>query len=132
MPHNRKPRALPERDTRFHEHINAALGAGWGVELYYVGVADAGRANDVRMGLRRAARHLGVSCKAYVARCGHDAQCPDTHNGGNFHVAYSVYDKSVAREFIKSQGRYLAFRPPGSIAPSGIPPGEHGTGDFPE
>jgi hypothetical protein len=101
------PKALPppwtERDCRFDYLVAAALQLGPGQEITMNGIADVGRAEDIRRGVYRCAGHRNIS--AWV-RWQHSGEWttqtalwpPDRQPGGTYTLVYGVTDKRTARK----------------------------------
>lgn len=85
------------RDSSFDHFIQKLLDErGFGFEREYVGIVTQDRANQVRLGMRKAGQHLGVSVKAFWKPC---EGCKDGGNDCRFHVSFTAYDPEVARDY---------------------------------
>jgi len=58
------PPAWNRRDCRFDHLVQAAIAKGYGKVLIYSGIEDITRADDIRRGVYRCARHRGLTADA--------------------------------------------------------------------
>lgn len=103
-------RYVSRRGPDFTRHIRTQVEQfGYGVELEYFGLEDPVQADEVRRGLRRAGRKLGVAVKAFTADCG------GCKNGGRecrHHVRFTSYDLEDAREYMAAKAAALQWGGP--------------------
>lgn len=100
-------RWVSRRGEDFDHHIRKQVDkSGFGVEWIYFGCVTPGRADEVRRGLCRAGKHLGVAVKAYYVECpGCEAGGPDCRA----HVQFTSYDLTVARQFMQAKAEALKW-----------------------
>ncbi len=84
----------PERDERFHSHMQAAMAQGYEKPIAYTGIDTPERALDVRKGLFRAARHFKQAIHANVERL----------DDGTYQVVFVLHSKETARAYIAGLG----------------------------
>lgn len=90
---------ITRKDCRFDHLVVAAIAKGMGVELRYQGIGSYERADDIRKGIYRCAKHRGLTADAGFSR---EAQgdemgmwkMPD----GEWEVRYRLWDKKSARK----------------------------------
>lgn len=100
-------RYVSRRGEDFTGYIRAQVEqVGFGAELEYFGITDPARADEVRRGLRRAGKKLGVAVKAFTAGCdGCRHGGPDCRH----HVLFSTYDMEVARDYMRRKAEALRW-----------------------
>lgn len=95
-------RFISPRKESFDAHIQRLVEkAGYGVPATYYGIEDAARADEVRRGLRRAGKRLGVAVKAFTAA---NLGC-QRHPDCQYHVLYTCYSLEDARRFMEAKRR---------------------------
>lgn len=97
------PPPWTERDCRFDYLVAAALKLGAGQEITMNGIADAGRAEDIRRGVYRCAGHRHVSAWVKWQHSGEWTTKtalwpPDKQADGTRTLVYAVTDKRTARK----------------------------------
>lgn len=80
------PPPWSRRDCRYDHLVVAALSYGFEKYLYYSGIDTRERADDIRRGIYRCAKHRGISAQAVME--------PD---GRRWKVVYRLFDKRKAR-----------------------------------
>lgn len=94
------PPAWNRRDCRFDHLVQAAVTKGYGRVLKYTGIADYDRAEDIRRGIYRCARHRNITADAGPG--GRLVTGPDEmgvrKKGREYEVWYRVHDKRSARK----------------------------------
>lgn len=93
------PPAWNRRDCRFDHLVGAALGQGPGKELIYKDIDSFDRADDVRRGIYRCAKHRGLTADAGPSRPADQGKMgmhrqPD----GKWQVRFRVFDKRAGRK----------------------------------
>lgn len=89
----RHPRAMRPRDERAHPVVNDALDRGYldtGREYIVPGFPDGAAANEARLSVNRAGRHLGVSVAAWVVH----------HGDGSAALHFTIWSKNTARAHV--------------------------------
>jgi hypothetical protein len=94
------PAAWRDPDTAHQKYIYAARAQGYGQPILWTGIEDYQRAVDIRRGIHRARKQLNESASANIIRA----------VDGTWTVEITVWDKAVARQYIKDQGRFNAPR----------------------
>jgi hypothetical protein len=101
------PKALPppwtQRDCRFDYLVTAALGQGMGTEVTLSGIEAAERAEDIRKGIYRCAKHQGVAAWVKWKHAGNWVTKvalwpPDKAEDGTYTLVFAVTDKTTARK----------------------------------
>lgn len=101
-PRQRKPvvfyrRAAESFDGPLREKIDET---GFGVGWVWVGCETEDRADEVRRGFKRAARHLGVAVRTYTRECpGEGRGCQPGGPECRFHVPVTAFDMDSARQY---------------------------------
>ena len=94
-------RYVTRRGESFDRYIRDQVEqVGFGVERKYYGIITPGRADEVRRGLRRAGRHLGVAVKAFTASC---TGCRDGGHDCRHHVLFTSYSMEAARVYMRQK-----------------------------
>lgn len=100
-------RYISRRGESFDHVIQAQVEqVGFGTELEYYGIEDPGRADDVRRGLVRAGKHLGVAVKAFAADC---AGCRDGGPKCRYHIRFTTYTMEDARAYMAAKAELLKW-----------------------
>lgn len=103
-------RYVSRRGPDFTRHIRSQVEQfGYGVELEYFGLEDPVQADEVRRGLRRAGKKLGVAVKAYTAWCG---GCRHGGPACRQHVMFTTYDLEAARQYMAAKSAALQWGGP--------------------
>lgn len=94
------PPPWARRDCRFDHLVAAAIGQGHGTTVIYKGLASLERADDVRRGIYRCAKHRGVSADAGPAgTLVTDPQLMGIRKTGKtFELRFRVWPKTTARK----------------------------------
>ena len=96
------PKGLPNTkrwDCRFDHYVTAAIAQGYGKELVLAGVETYDRADDIRKGIYRCARHRKISAEAGPSRLVTGADEMGIHKDGKtYTLRYRVWDKRQARK----------------------------------
>lgn len=92
----RHPAAWRDPDTSHQKYIYAARAQGYGRPIHWTGIDDYQRAIEIRRGIHRARKQLRESASANIMRA----------SDGTWTVEITVYDKAVARQYIKDAGRF--------------------------
>lgn len=101
MPH--QVRIISRRNSpKWDDLVRGALGS-LGIEYDYFGIANADRADAVRRGIRTAARHQGLGCKAFYGECKQPGACQDGGPDCRYHVYYTLYNLDEARKYKAQQ-----------------------------
>lgn len=94
------PKGFPQAkrwDCRFDHFVVAALSQGFGKELKLDGIESFERADDIRKGIYRCARHRKVSAEAGPNRLV-DGDLMGMHkNGKTYTLRYRLWEKKGAR-----------------------------------
>lgn len=86
-------------DCRFDHLVTAALEQGYGRELVLTDIATYERADDIRKGIYRCARHRKVSAEAGPSRVVDGADDMGIHKTGKtFKLRFRIHDKKSARK----------------------------------
>jgi hypothetical protein len=94
------PPGWSRRDCRFDHLVTAAIDKGFGRVLVYSGVESWQRADDIRKGIFRCAKHRGVSADAGPSRevTGQDPGIMGIRKTGRtFELRYRLWSKRDAR-----------------------------------
>jgi len=103
-------RYISRRAESFDRYIREQVDqSGFGVEHEYFGITSPDRAEEVRRGLRRAGKHLGVAVKAFTKDC---AGCRLGGRDCRHHIMYTSYDLAAAREYMRSKAASLHWGGP--------------------
>lgn len=88
------------RDCSFDHLVSAAVDAGWGQVLVYGGIEEIERAQAIRRGIYRCARHREISADAgTVALAAEDDQMGlRRERDGTYTLKYRVWTRSQARK----------------------------------
>lgn len=87
------------RDCRFDHLVLAAVAKGYGVVLKYTGIESWERADDVRRGVYRCAKHRGITAEAGPAGRAVSGDDMGIHKTGRtFEVRFRVHSKRSARK----------------------------------
>jgi hypothetical protein len=87
------------RDCRFDHLVAAAVDRGYGVVLVYRGMPDVDRAQDVRRGIYRCARHRNISAEAggVALAEGPEAMGITRERDGTYTLRFRVWSKTQGR-----------------------------------
>lgn len=99
MPKGSPPR-WNRRDCSFDHLVQAAVDAGWGQVMVYRGIETIERAQSIRRGVYRCARHREITADAgTVALAGDDESMGlRREKDGTYTLKYRVWTKSQARK----------------------------------
>jgi hypothetical protein len=88
------------RQCQFDHLVAAAVDQGWGTVLVYKGIEDAARAQDIRRGIYRCAKHREISAEAgTVALVAEDGVMGiSREKDGTYTLRYRVWTKAQARK----------------------------------
>lgn len=88
------------RDCRYDHLVQAAVDAGYGKMLVYSGIEDIDRAQDIRRGIYRCARHREIAAEAgTVALMDDDTMMGLSRAGdGTYTLRFRVWSKTQARK----------------------------------
>jgi hypothetical protein len=88
------------RDCSFDHLVKAAVEAGWGTVLVYKGIETIERAQEIRRGLYRCAKHREISMEGgTVALAAEDEQMGiRRQRDGTYTIKYRVWTKQQARK----------------------------------
>jgi hypothetical protein len=86
-------------DCRFDHFVTAALQQGFGTELVLTGIESYERADDIRKGIYRCARHRKVSAEAGPSRTvTGDGEMGIHKTGKTYTLRFKIQDKRAARK----------------------------------
>lgn len=88
------------RDCRFDHLVGAAADAGWGQVMVYRGIEGIDRAQDIRRGIYRCARHRQISADAgtVALAAADDAMGLRRERDGTYTLRFRVFPKTQARK----------------------------------
>jgi hypothetical protein len=87
------------RDCRFDHLVVAAISRGYGTELVYNGIDDYERADEIRRGIYRCAKHRGLTAEAGPAREADPGEMGiHKKRDGTWEVRYRMWDKRTGRK----------------------------------
>lgn len=86
------------KDCRFDHLVVAAVAKGYGTELRYQGIGTYERADEIRRGIYRCARHRGITAEAGHSREATTGEMGIWKTGSEWEVRYRVWDKKTARK----------------------------------
>lgn len=88
------------RDCTFDHLVQAGVDAGYGQVLVYRGIEDIERAQAIRRGVYRCARHREISAEAGTVALMDDGDMMGLHreSDGTYTLKYRVWSKSQAKK----------------------------------